>query len=217
MTRVVSVGRLHGSGLLRIPETTKAGMSPLFLGPTQPGSDGVPEFLGSDYRYAGMERRFIEPVRVGSMDATYLRPARGRQQDAVGTKDWRPRGLLSNSPPKHSNNSLSNFPPSKRSSSKTSKKKKAFNPFRQQDEDAVLAEKSHNRRRWSHVFPATEVEFKRHVSTLQHCFLCTLHTPIILKQSVLTNIAFSRQAGPNWKSVRFLRLPFFLIFSASDD
>ena len=37
-----------------------------------------------------------------------------------------------------------------------------LNPFRQQDEEAVLAEKSHNRRRWSHVFPLGEIEFKRH-------------------------------------------------------
>ena len=44
----------------------------------------------------------------------------------------------------------------------TSRRKKMFNPFRQQDEDDVLAMKSHNRRRWSHVFPLGEVEFKRH-------------------------------------------------------
>jgi hypothetical protein len=43
-----------------------------------------------------------------------------------------------------------------------SRKKRAFNPFRQQDEEEVLAMKSHNRRRWSHVFPLGEVEFKRH-------------------------------------------------------
>ena len=43
-----------------------------------------------------------------------------------------------------------------------SRRKKMFNPFRQQDEDEVLAMKSHNRRRWSHVFPLGEVEFKRH-------------------------------------------------------
>ncbi|GAX20970.1 hypothetical protein FisN_1Lh364 [Fistulifera solaris] len=43
----------------------------------------------------------------------------------------------------------------------SSKRKKAFNPFRQQDEDEVLAKNSHNRRRWSHVFPAGELEFRR--------------------------------------------------------
>lgn len=43
-----------------------------------------------------------------------------------------------------------------------SRRRKVFNPFRQQDEEEVLAMKSHNRRRWSHVFPLGEVEFKRH-------------------------------------------------------
>ena len=37
-----------------------------------------------------------------------------------------------------------------------------LNPFRQEDEDEVLAKKTHNRRRWSHVFPPGEIEFKRH-------------------------------------------------------
>lgn len=42
----------------------------------------------------------------------------------------------------------------------SSRRKKAVNPFRQSDEDEVLAKRSHNRRRWSHVFPVGEVEFK---------------------------------------------------------
>ena len=42
------------------------------------------------------------------------------------------------------------------------RRKSAFNPFRQRDEEEELAKKSHNRRRWSHVFPLGEVEFKRH-------------------------------------------------------
>lgn len=37
----------------------------------------------------------------------------------------------------------------------------ALNPFRQEDEDEVLAKRTHNRRRWSHVFPLGEDEFKR--------------------------------------------------------
>jgi len=41
------------------------------------------------------------------------------------------------------------------------KSRKAINPFRQQEEDEVLAQKSHNSRRWSHVFPQGEIEFKR--------------------------------------------------------
>jgi len=42
------------------------------------------------------------------------------------------------------------------------RRSRTLNPFKQQDEEAVLAEKSHNRRRWSHVFPLGEIEFKRH-------------------------------------------------------
>lgn len=34
-----------------------------------------------------------------------------------------------------------------------------LNPFRQEDEDEVLAKRTHNRRRWSHVFPLGEAEF----------------------------------------------------------
>jgi len=37
-----------------------------------------------------------------------------------------------------------------------------LNPFRQEDEDEVLAKRTHNRRRWSHVFPLGEAEFKKH-------------------------------------------------------
>ncbi|KAL7564154.1 hypothetical protein ACA910_021129 [Epithemia clementina (nom. ined.)] len=43
----------------------------------------------------------------------------------------------------------------------TTRRRKPINPFRQQDEDEVLAQKSHNSRRWSHVFPQGEIEFKR--------------------------------------------------------
>ena len=108
---------------------------------------------------------------IGSVDGSFIRPLRGRQASDITTPGSERRTkttLLGSSPPKpplSSGVNLSNLPAqSKRTHSKASKKKKAFNPFRQQDEDAVLAEKSHNRRRWSHVFPATEVEFKRHVS-----------------------------------------------------
>jgi hypothetical protein len=37
-----------------------------------------------------------------------------------------------------------------------------LNPFRQEDEEEVLSKRTHNRRRWSHVFPLGEDEFKRH-------------------------------------------------------
>jgi hypothetical protein len=57
-----------------------------------------------------------------------------------------------------------------------SRRKKAFNPFRQSDEDEVLAKRSHNRRRWSHVYPDGEVEFKRHAGPIWN----SLTSPAIL-------------------------------------
>jgi len=44
----------------------------------------------------------------------------------------------------------------------TRRKQWVLNPFRQEDEDDVLARRTHNSRRWSHVFPQGEIEFKRH-------------------------------------------------------
>lgn len=165
MSRVSSYGRLSSSALLRIPEVMKGGMSPLLLPPTQPSHDPAPEAMRPDSRTSGLEHRLIDTNRVGSMDGSYLRPSRGRLTDGMSGRDRRLQGLLSSSPPKSSGINLSELPTlSKRgTSNKASRRKKAFNPFRQQDEDAVLAKRSHNRRRWSHVFPATEVEFKRHV------------------------------------------------------
>ena len=39
---------------------------------------------------------------------------------------------------------------------------RVLNPFRQEDEEEVLAKRTHNSRRWSHVFPKGEIEYKRH-------------------------------------------------------
>ncbi|KAJ8604019.1 hypothetical protein CTAYLR_003379 [Chrysophaeum taylorii] len=49
-----------------------------------------------------------------------------------------------------------------------------INPFRREDEEEVLRQRSHNRRRWSHVFPQGEEEFR------------STHGSV---------------AGPNWKSL----------------
>lgn len=66
------------------------------------------------------------------------------------------------------------------SSKYSMRQQKACNPFRQSDEDEVLAKKSHNRRRWSHVFPAGEIEFKRHSGPIWN----SLTAPAILPLSV---------------------------------
>lgn len=47
-------------------------------------------------------------------------------------------------------------------SSRSRRKRWVLNPFRQEDEEEVLAKRTHNSRRWSHVFPKGEIEFKRH-------------------------------------------------------
>jgi hypothetical protein len=67
-------------------------------------------------------------------------------------------------PPTSMNVSTSNFPTNTGRESKG--RKGVVNPFRQQDEDDELEKKSHNRRRWSHVFPIGELEFKRHTGPL---------------------------------------------------
>ncbi|CAM9646051.1 unnamed protein product, partial [Phaeothamnion confervicola] len=36
-----------------------------------------------------------------------------------------------------------------------------INPFKRQDEENILKLRTHNRRRWSHVFPPGEIEFKQ--------------------------------------------------------
>ena len=41
-----------------------------------------------------------------------------------------------------------------------------LNPFRQRDETEILSRRTANRRRWSHVFPLGEEEFKRHSGPL---------------------------------------------------
>lgn len=46
--------------------------------------------------------------------------------------------------------------------SQSRRKRWVLNPFRQEDEEEVLAKRTHNSRRWSHVFPKGEIEFKRH-------------------------------------------------------
>ena len=54
-----------------------------------------------------------------------------------------------------------NPPTNRRADSRGGAKARAVNPFRQEDEEHVLSTRSHNRRRWSHVFPLGEEEFKR--------------------------------------------------------
>uniref|UniRef100_A0A7S3K2H2 Uncharacterized protein n=1 Tax=Aureoumbra lagunensis TaxID=44058 RepID=A0A7S3K2H2_9STRA len=57
----------------------------------------------------------------------------------------------------------------------TPKHRQFVNPFKREDEEEILRERSHNRRRWSHVFPQGEEEFRTNWS--------------------------GHGVGPNWKSL----------------
>ena len=81
---------------------------------------------------------------------------------------------------KRDNNNNNNNNNNNSTSRYSMRQQKACNPFRQSDEDEVLAKKSHNRRRWSHVFPAGEIEFKRHSGPIWN----SLTAPAILPLSV---------------------------------
>jgi hypothetical protein len=83
-----------------------------------------------------------------------------------------------------------------RASSRASRRRKAFNPFRQQDEDEVLAKKTHNRLRWTHVFPLGEIEFKRHAGPSYKSLSCPAILPLSVdyfpsQQEVDHNYTFS--------------------------
>lgn len=94
------------------------------------------------------------------------------------------RGVRRPSPAKPENTEKSRpkktTPGEGNNTSKALRRRKACNPFRQRDEDEVLAKRSHNRRRWSHVFAAGDIEFKRHSGPIWN----SLTAPAILPLSV---------------------------------
>lgn len=67
---------------------------------------------------------------------------------------------------KYNKKSVSKLFPTNKSISLPMKKAKlkawVFNPFRLKYEEEILATRTHDSRRWSHVFPTGEIEFKRH-------------------------------------------------------
>ena len=54
------------------------------------------------------------------------------------------------------------------------------NPFKREDEEEVLKQQSHNRRRWSHVFPEGEEEFRSTQGAVPGLYWKSLTTPAIL-------------------------------------
>ena len=156
VTRVASATRLagmSGSRTWQLAEVGTRGMSPLLLPPVLSSSgaaaDRKPD--GSQRRIS-MDQRFVIRSDVQGVDRQGL--AESARQPSTGKQSNQSSGGARSDSP-------SRLSISPRRSSR-SRRKRVLNPFRQEDEDEVLAQKSHNRRRWSHVFPLGEIEFKRH-------------------------------------------------------
>ena len=108
---------------------------------------------------AGQQR---ETTRKPNSPSAEARIARTRPRSGSGGQSSS-RKAASPSPARkmRTMKSAVDVPPSTGKQGTGTRRRKAINPFRQQDEDEVLAQKSHNSRRWSHVFPQGEIEFKR--------------------------------------------------------
>jgi hypothetical protein len=150
----------------RIPEMGARGMSPLFLPPIVLSSSEIPSISS---RRRQMERRVIHPSELSRSGLESFGRLTGQRATSSGLSRSPPLGAspglamsMMSSSSLHGQRPLGTRRPSLANKTRRTRQKKAFNPFRQQDEDEVLAKKSHNRRRWSHVFPLGEVEFKRH-------------------------------------------------------
>lgn len=176
----------------RMADLGSRGLSPMLLPSVVPTSylhqtDTTSVALDTNRTSHGpMENRFINPQDYSKGRSIGFRPsarAFGAKSDTrlrAGTRSLSvspptsksigspPRDTFHRPKPSHEerfqskNNSPHNGSQPPFRAGMASRKKKMFNPFRQQDEEEVLAMKSHNRRRWSHVFPLGEIEFKRH-------------------------------------------------------
>ena len=103
------------------------------------------------------------PPRATSTDSNSLG---GRGNSSPNTRGNSP-GLRGTSPglrpsviPRAKVNSSSSS--SSNGAKRAARKLFKMNPFRKQDELELLSKRTHNRRRWSHVFPQGVEEFKRH-------------------------------------------------------
>ena len=185
LQRIASTSGLSGLqlGIRQISDMAPMGLSPMLLPPALAFSAANEEHY--DVRGYGRKpqdsRLLLAKERHGS-GADLVNASGGLMSTSVKSGDSRNEGLrnpqggalFSSSPPvgtrffgrnqtekRGANPGPTREPSSKAKSSANSRRKKAFNPFRQQDEDEVLAKVSHNRRRWSHVFAMGETEFKR--------------------------------------------------------
>jgi hypothetical protein len=101
-------------------------------------------------------------------------------------------------------------PPSGTSSRSRGKGRQPFkmNPFRKKDEIELLRRRTHNRRRWSHVFPQGIAEFKRHAfinwTSLCQPAILPLTTDFFPTEAVLREefLEVSEERDKNWKKYR---------------
>lgn len=169
VARVASTTRLATMAPQRmhVPEMGSRGISPLYLPPVVMSSSEIPM---TTVRSRPLEQRLVHPSEFSrsgfeSLSRLASRNTLSRSPPLSGSPALVMSMMSSAGSNRHSSRPTQNTQQPSRSRSKSrlkSRRKKAFNPFRQEDEDEVLAKKSHNRRRWSHVFPFGEVEFKRH-------------------------------------------------------
>jgi hypothetical protein len=196
-------------GRVKIPDMASRGLSPLLLPPVYVPGDGQGTRLGSLDRRFVHPREISKQGQTEARSHLFQQDSKqglfaaGRTELRLDNKGSRKplasEKSISMSPPKPGLAFAGSVKRSEvlgqhrtagrdqghtrtqgNSRAHNSRRKKAFNPFRQQDEDEVLAKKSHNRRRWSHVFPLGEVEFKRHAGPNWK----SLSSPAILPLSV---------------------------------
>ena len=190
LTRANSHAFLLGSSpsyRSRFADMSARGVSPLLLPPVAASIAAAPTDLANVGTLVGnnkLEQRLVHPGEYsGSVAETTARFRRGGSSTQLFRSQSRTanrrEATLSVSPPINSSNGViravmdrprsksrdrHHAKPKTRQDGTSRRKARVFNPFRQEEEEEVLAKKSHNRRRWSHVFPLGEAEFKRHVS-----------------------------------------------------
>ena len=195
--RAIGGTMIPGMGASRarqIAEMGARGMSPLLLPPVlsfSTGADFAVRHHDGSQRQMPLEKYFVNPIDQATGTRQGL-PASFNRQQAV----FQSSIADACSSPRKIENGGERKSHVKRTSNSRSRRKKAFNPFRQEDEDEVLAQKSHNRRRWSHVFPRGEVEFKRHAGPSWKSLTIPAILPLSIdyfppQQSVDHNYTFS--------------------------
>jgi hypothetical protein len=135
------------------------------------GSLGIPYSFDSRKMRPSAVRLVVPEALPGNALRSDSLLGSRRKSFSVLHDSLREHGSMTSKTPKHNTAKISSQTPSQKqlkqierqpSNQRRRRKQWVLNPFRQEDEDEVLAKRTHNRRRWSHVFPLGEEEFKRH-------------------------------------------------------